>query len=49
VSGTQDRGLSDGAMLALIGAVLAVCAFIWAWGGIAGLAFGGGWPTLGPG
>jgi type IV secretion system protein VirD4 len=49
VSGTQDRGLSDGAMLALIGAVLAVCVFIWAWGGIAGLAFGGGWPALGPG
>ena len=49
MSRTHDRGLSDGAMLALIGAALAVCGFIWAWGGIAGLAFGGGWPALGPG
>jgi type IV secretion system protein VirD4 len=45
----RDRGPSDAAMLALIGAALAVCAFVWAWGGIAGSLFGGGWPALGAG
>jgi type IV secretion system protein VirD4 len=49
VSARDDRGLSDGTMLALIAGALAACAFIWAWGGTAGLVFGGGWPALGAG
>ncbi len=36
-------------MLALIGAALVACGFVWAWGGIAGLVFGRGWPGLGAG
>jgi type IV secretion system protein VirD4 len=49
MSAGRDRGLSDAAMLALIGAGVAVCGFVWAWGGIAGSVFGGGWPALGAG
>lgn len=49
MSAANDRGLSDGTVLALIGAVLAACGFVWAWGGTAGLLFGSGWPALGAG
>jgi type IV secretion system protein VirD4 len=45
----HDRGPSDAAMLALIGAAVALCGFVWAWGGIAGSLFGAGWPALGAG
>ena len=42
-------GVSDGAMLALIGGAVALAAAVWAWGGLAGLLFGGGWPRVGAG
>jgi type IV secretion system protein VirD4 len=45
----RGQGISDGAMLALIGVVVAVLVAVWAWAGIAGLAFGGGWPRVGLG
>jgi hypothetical protein len=40
------RGVSDGALLAAIGSVLGLALLIWLWGGIAGAAFGGGWPRV---
>jgi type IV secretion system protein VirD4 len=42
----RDSGPSDAAVLAVIGAVLAIGAVLWLWGGIAGLVFGGGWPPV---
>ncbi len=39
----------DGAVLALLGSLLALATLIWAWGGIAGALFGGGWPRVGVG
>jgi type IV secretion system protein VirD4 len=43
------RGVSDGALVAAIGSVLVVGLLIWLWGGIAGVAFGSGWPRVGVG
>jgi type IV secretion system protein VirD4 len=47
-SGSSSRvgGSGDVALLCLIGAVLAVGALAWLWGGLAGLIFGGGWPGV---
>jgi type IV secretion system protein VirD4 len=47
---TRDRspGISDAAMLAIIGIAVAVASAVWLWGGIAGLLFGGGWPRVAP-
>jgi type IV secretion system protein VirD4 len=45
----RSEGISDVAMLVLIGAVVSVCALVWLWGGIAGVIFGRGWPRLGAG
>jgi type IV secretion system protein VirD4 len=42
-------GISDAAMLALIGGAGALAAAVWLWGGVAGLLFGGGWPRVGAG
>ena len=42
-------GVSDAAMLALIGGAVALAAAVWVWGGLAGLLFGGGWPRVGAG
>jgi type IV secretion system protein VirD4 len=42
-------GVSDAAMLAVIGGAVALAAAVWAWGGLAGLLFGGGWPRVGAG
>jgi type IV secretion system protein VirD4 len=42
----RGHGISDAAMLALIGVVLAVLLAVWLWAGIAGAAFGGGWPRV---
>jgi type IV secretory pathway TraG/TraD family ATPase VirD4 len=41
------EGLSDVAVLALIGCAASVCATVWLWGGLAGLVFGRGWPGAG--
>jgi type IV secretion system protein VirD4 len=42
-------GISDAAMLALIGGLAAVALAVWLWGGLAGALFGGGWPRVHPG
>ena len=46
---TEQRagGISDTTVLAVIASMVAVVAFLWLWGGIAGAVFGGGWPGLG--
>ncbi len=46
---TENRssGVSDAAVLLVIAGILAAGAFLWVWGGIAGAAFGGGWPRVG--
>ena len=43
---TRSSGISDAAMLAVGGALLALAVSVWLWGGLAGLLFGGGWPPL---
>ncbi len=45
-SGRSPGGVSDAAMLAVIAALFALAAFVWLWGGLAGVLFGGGWPRL---
>jgi type IV secretion system protein VirD4 len=45
----QGEGISDAAMLALIGGVALVVALVWVWGGVAGALFGSGWPAVQPG
>ncbi|HEY1567829.1 MAG TPA: type IV secretory system conjugative DNA transfer family protein [Solirubrobacteraceae bacterium] len=47
--GERSGGVSDAAMLALIGGAGALGAAVWLWGGVAGLLFGHGWPRLGAG
>ncbi len=41
--------LSDGALVAAVGSVLGLALIVWLWGGIAGAAFGRGWPQVGGG
>jgi type IV secretion system protein VirD4 len=43
VSRTRTEGLSDGAVLAIIGAGVAAAGMVWLWGGLAGALFGRGW------
>lgn len=38
--------LSDGVLLSLIGGAIGLLGGVWAWGGLAGALFGGGWPHL---
>src|ERR1019366_321711 len=45
----RSSGVSDAAAVAAIGAVFALGALIWLWGGIAGAIFGAGWPRVAPG
>jgi type IV secretion system protein VirD4 len=45
----RTTGLSDAAMLALIGGMVALAGAVWLWGGLAGVMFGGGWPHVGAG
>ncbi len=45
----RSDGISDAAMLVVIGSLVAVAAVVWLWGGIAGAVFGHGWPRLGAG
>jgi type IV secretion system protein VirD4 len=40
----RREGPSDAAVLIVIGLIAGVCALVWAWGGLAGALFGGGWP-----
>ncbi len=42
-------GLSDVAVLVVIGGVVAAGTLVWLWGGIAGALFGAGWPSVGAG
>jgi type IV secretion system protein VirD4 len=42
-------GVSDAAMLIVIGGVALSCTLVWVWGGIAGELFGHGWPAVGAG
>jgi type IV secretion system protein VirD4 len=42
-------GISDIAVLVVIGGVFAAGALVWTWGGVAGALFGGGWPGVGIG
>jgi type IV secretion system protein VirD4 len=44
-----EGGISDAAALAVIGALLSLGALVWLWGGVAGVAFGRGWPAVGAG
>jgi type IV secretion system protein VirD4 len=44
---TRSEGISDVAMLALIGLVLGLAGLVWLWGGVAGALFGAGWPSVG--
>jgi type IV secretion system protein VirD4 len=45
----RTGGVSDAAVLAVIGGAVALAAAVWLWGGLAGLLFGHGWPPLGAG
>ena len=49
MSSHRHDGISDAAMLALVGSVSAVAAALWLWGGLAGALFGAGWPHVGLG
>ncbi len=42
-------GISDAAMLAVVGGVVGLGAAVWLWGGLAGALFGGGWPRVAAG
>ena len=42
-------GISDVAMLVVVGSVTATSMLVWLWGGLAGALFGRGWPTIGAG
>jgi type IV secretion system protein VirD4 len=44
----ENGGISDAAMLGLIGGAAAVAFAVWLWGGLAGTLFGGGWPRVRP-
>jgi type IV secretion system protein VirD4 len=46
--GSGGGGISDAAMIAVIGGLAAASALVWLWGGVAGLVFGGGWPEVRP-
>ncbi len=45
----RSDGVSDAAVLAVIGCAAATCAAVWLWGGLAGALFGRGWPQAGVG
>jgi type IV secretion system protein VirD4 len=38
--------LSDGLLLGLLGVAIGLLGALWAWGGLAGTLFGGGWPRV---
>jgi type IV secretion system protein VirD4 len=41
--------VSDGLLLVVLGLAVALALGVWAWGGLAGALFGGGWPRIGLG
>jgi type IV secretory pathway TraG/TraD family ATPase VirD4 len=41
----SSSGVSDGAVLVVIGCAVTICALVWLWGGLAGTIFGRGWPN----
>jgi type IV secretion system protein VirD4 len=45
----RASSVSDTVVLAVIGGALALCGFVWLWGGLAGALFGRGWPHAGAG
>ena len=45
----RSGGVSDAALLAVIGGTAALAGAVWLWGGLAGLLFGHGWPRVGAG
>jgi type IV secretion system protein VirD4 len=47
MSRRRSEGLSDAAVLGVIGFALATCAAVWLWGGLAGSLFGRGWTPAG--
>jgi type IV secretion system protein VirD4 len=47
MSRAPREGLSDTAVLAIIGGAVTVCGSVWLWGGLAGALFGRGWPHIG--
>jgi type IV secretion system protein VirD4 len=49
MSANRADGISDVALLVLIGSLLSLAVLVWLWGGIAGAVFGRGWPAVGPG
>jgi type IV secretion system protein VirD4 len=49
VSGDRQAGLSDLAVLAVIGGAAFTVGALWLWGGLAGVVFGAGWPRVGVG
>jgi type IV secretion system protein VirD4 len=49
VSPNRSDGISDVALLVLIGSLVSLAVLVWLWGGIAGAVFGRGWPRIGPG
>jgi type IV secretion system protein VirD4 len=44
MSRERPEGLSDVAVLAIIGGAASTCAMVWLWGGLAGAVFGRAWP-----
>jgi len=44
---SRPEGISDVAVLALLGVTSGLAALVWLWGGIAGALFGRGWPSIG--
>ena len=49
MSAHRHDWISDGVLLAAIGAVAALACALWLWGGLAGALFGSGWPHVGLG
>jgi type IV secretion system protein VirD4 len=45
-SSSRVGGSGDIVLLSVIGAVIALAALAWLWGGLAGLIFGAGWPRV---
>ena len=47
MSRAGPEGVSDTAVLAVLGCLAATCLGVWLWGGLAGTLFGHGWPRAG--
>lgn len=43
----SSEGIPDAVLLSVIGGAVALTAFVWLWGGLAGALFGRGWPGAG--